>query len=215
MMFSLFKLIGIVLFLYLVWRDLSEDYQDDPLVSYAWVAVMGMLLMGRVVHGLLNWGIWNDSLTSWFLVWQKSGFSYIGAFIGWLAATAWYVRVQDWKLWPFLEDSIGYFFLMVSVMLLDDLLRSNFSLEIVFYLLTAVTGWLTVGLIKKKYRSFWWYKSGRKGFGFFFTVLTTSIILAVTSRVFGQSYWLTGLLAAVGLLSVVELFIIGEVFKNK
>ena len=57
--------VGMILFLYLTWRNLREDYKEGVLVSFSWLALLAMVLGGRLLYGLLNWGVWNDNWMDW------------------------------------------------------------------------------------------------------------------------------------------------------
>ena len=78
MSLGIVRVLGIILFAYLTWRSLRENYEEDKIVTYSWVALLSFFVGGRIVYGLVNFGVWNDSWMSWLSVWDKPGMSYVG-----------------------------------------------------------------------------------------------------------------------------------------
>jgi hypothetical protein len=214
MLFGILKLIGVVLFLYLTWRNLHESYNDERLVTYSWLGLLAFLVGGRVVFGFINFGIWNDNLTDWMAFWVKPGFDYWGGIGGWFLATVWYCRVNDWKLWSFLEDMTPIIYLFMVFLLAEETVKSNFNIKVVELWLVAVMGVIVSRLIAGKYRSVTWYKSGKKGFVFFFTNLTVTLSLFVFAILYKErpSIWISYM--SLSLISLTGLFILGEVITN-
>lgn len=214
MFIGIIKLIGAILFLYLTWRNLKDNYNDDLLISYSWLSILMFVLLGRIVFGLINWGVWNEEWVDWLLFWQKPGFNYWGGVAGILLATYWFCRQYGWKLWSFLEDMTGTIYLFMAFILADELWSANFNIRILIYVLVALSGYILSNQIASKYRSFVWYKSGKKGFVFFFT----NTVVAILSLLMAISYkdrptvWILYLIFS--LISVTGLFILGEVFDN-
>jgi len=214
MVLGIFKFIGAVLFLYLTWRNLRENYQEEKLISYSWLALLAFMVGGRVVFGLVNWGVWNDNLTDWLSVWQKPGFNYGGGIGAMLLVTGWYCKAYDWKLWSFLEDMTPTIYLLGVFLMAEEWVRSGFGIGAGVYMLAAVLGWTIVRLVLKKYRSFSWYKSGKKGFGFFFTNMVVCLILALVGEIILKDLLIAVIFLILGLISMTGLFILGEVFNS-
>ncbi|MGI5840606.1 MAG: prolipoprotein diacylglyceryl transferase family protein [Patescibacteria group bacterium] len=215
MQFGIIRTIGVILFLYLTWRNSREDFEDDKLISYSWVSLLAFLIGGRLAFGLINWGVWNDSIASWFLVWQKPGMNYMGGYLVWFMASWWYANNNKWKVWSFMEDSIVNFGVMMAFFIGDELLRSNFNLTAASVLMVLmIIGVLTM-IVSKKYRSYVWYKSGKKGFIFFFTNVLFWLFLALKGVLFKDGYFISGIYLTVGLISLIGLFILGEVLDIK
>lgn len=212
MVLGIIKLIGIVLFLYLTWRNLRDNYQEEKLVSYSWLALLFFLLGGRLVFGLINWGVWNNNLMDWLSFWQKPGFSYWGGMVTMFLATIWYCNVNDWKLWSFLEDMTGIIYTMVVLLMLDEWIRTGLDRRVGIYVLAAFLGWIINKLVAKRYRSFGWYKSGKKGFGWFFPNLIVFLFLALVGVFWFKDWLIAVIFGLFGLISLAGLFILGEVF---
>jgi hypothetical protein len=215
MVLGIFKLIGAILFLYLTWRNLRENYQEEKLISYSWLALLAFMVGGRIVFGLVNWGVWNDNWSDWLLIWQKPGFNYWGGLTAVLLATVGECKANDWKLWSFLEDMNPIIYLLTMFMMAEEWIRTGFELGAGIYVLAAILGLMINWLVVKKYRSFGWYRSGKKGFGWFFTNMVVSLILAVVAAILLKSMLFAVIMAILGLIFLIGLFILGEVFYNK
>ncbi len=212
MQIGILKAIGVVVFLYLTWRNSKENYGDEKLISYSWLSLLVFLVGGRLTYGLLNFGAWNDSIANWFLVWQKPGMNYIGAYLFWVLASIIYAQKNEWRVWSFLEESIGNFGIFILFIMADEILRGGGeSLGLQVLLLLVGTGILTV-VLGKKYRSFVWYRSGKKGFLFFFSNMIFWFLMVIRAFIFKDGFQPWGLYLTLCLISVAGLFILGEVF---
>lgn len=214
MVFGIFKFIGAVLFLYLTWRNLKDNYQEEKLISYSWLALSAFMIGGRVVFGAVNWGMWNDHWTDWLSIWQKPGFNYWGGIGAMLLLTGWYCRINDWKMWSFLEGMTPIIYFLMGFLMADEWVGSGFNMRVGINVLAAILGWVVFRLVSKKYRSYGWYKSGKRGFGFFFTNTVVFLILALVGEILFKD-WLTAVIFTVlSLISLIGLFILGEVFND-
>lgn len=198
MIFGILKLVVLVLFLYLVWRNLRDDYKENELIDYSWLAVTVALVSGRLSYGLINWGVWNESLTNWFSFWSNHGFNYVGAVVGLMLVTWWNCRDKEWKLWPFLEKITWIIYLILSLLMLGERLW--------FHAVVFVIAMVISIQISGRYRAFVWYKSGKRGFVFFFVNLLVGLMLALVSwwlkdgPIVIISYLILSLISGVGLV---------------
>lgn len=215
MVLGIINILGIVLFLYLTWRNLNDNYHEDALIGYSWLALLAMLVGGRLFYGLINWGVWNENWGDWFLIWQKPGFSYIGAMLSFLGLTTWYCKINDWKLWSFLEDIIPVFLLMMVFWTGEDLIKSNLKWQVAIKLAVIFLSYLLNFWVVAKYRSWVWYRSGKKGFSFFFTSSICCLLLAGTSIIVKDSWQIILTYLSLSLIFISGLFILGEVLLIK
>jgi len=210
---GILRIVGIILFVYLTWRNLKDSYEEDKIVTYSWVALLAFFIGGRITYGLVNFGVWNDSWMSWFSVWDKPGMDYIGGFLSIILFNFIFSRINNWKFLPFCEDGLINLLLFLVVLMGDEFIRSKFDLKVIFYLLFLVLMMLFVTLIKKKYRSFVWYKSGKKGFTFLVTGFLSFLILSILGLCFKVDLIYLILYWVISLISLVGLCILGEVFN--
>ena len=213
MSLGIIRVLAIILFAYLTWRNLRENYKEDEVVTYSWVALLGFLIGGRITYGLVNFGVWNDSWLSWFSVWDKPGMDYVGGFLALILVNFIFSRINNWKFIPFCEDTLVNSFWLLIVLLVDELVRSKFDIKVGFYLLFLVILLFFVAWAKKKYRSLVWYKSGKKGFAFLATGFWAFLGLGFLGMYFKVNLSYSILYWIVSLISLVGLFILGEVFN--
>ncbi|MDD2483360.1 MAG: hypothetical protein PHE32_01420 [Candidatus Shapirobacteria bacterium] len=213
MSLGILRIVGIILFVYLTWRNLKNNYEEDKIVNYSWIALLGFFVVGRITYGLVNFGIWNDSWLSWFSVWNKPGMDYIGGFLALILINFIFSKINSWKFIPFCEDGLVNSLFFLVFLIADEFLRSKFDLKTGVYLLFLVLMILLANLAKKKYRSLVWYKSGKKGFAFLITGFFAFLILGFLGLYFKINlpylilYWL------ISLISLTGLCILGEVFN--
>ena len=122
---ALVKIIAGILFLYLTWRNLAEDYHEERLISYSWLALLAFLVLGRATFGVIQWGIWNDNPSDWLTFWTRPGFNLSGGLVGMCLASVWYTQANNWKLWQFLEEMTEVVCLFVAIGLLSELSFKN------------------------------------------------------------------------------------------
>lgn len=213
MSLAIIRVIGIILFLYLTWRNLRGDYPEEKLISFGWISVVFFLVFGRIGFGLLNWGVWKTS-SDWISVWQKPGMDYLMATFGFAIAAFWLSKLNQWKFFAFMEDNLKNFLVFITILMVDELVRSRFNIESLAYLLIFVIAYIVSLWLSKRYRSFVWYRSGKKGF--VFLVTSCLIFLLVTGILFwfNKNIFLIILSILASLISFVGLFILGEVFQS-
>ena len=209
MSLGIFRVLGIILFLYLVWRNLNENYDDQKLITFSWLGLLGFLVFGRLFYGLINWGVWNNDLIDWVSVGNKPGMSYIGGYLGFILVAWWFARKEQWKFLGFIEDLMKPLIIMLWLFMLDEFLRSKFSITVVVFFVLLVMIFLFAGWVTNKYRSFVWYKSGKKGFVLLSSNFLFFLILIPVLILFKESLVNIILSLSVSLASLIGLFILG------
>ena len=210
---GILRIIGIILFAYLTWRNLRYSYEEDKVVTYSWVALLIFFVGGRITYGLVNFGVWNDSWLSWFSVWNKPGMDYVGGFLALILTNFIFSRMNGWKFIPFCEDALINSLFLLVFLIGDEFLRTKFDLRVGFYLLFLVLMMFLMAFFKKKYRSWVWYKSGKKGFAFLATAFVSFLILGFFGIYFKVALFYSILYWLISLISLVGLCILGEVFN--
>jgi hypothetical protein len=211
MSLAVFRILGIILFLYLLWRDLRGSYDDQKVIVFSWVGLLSFLLFGRLFYGLINWGVWNNDLVDWVSIGNKPGMSYIGGYLG-LVGVAWlFAKNEQWKFFNFMEDLLKPFLVMVGFFMLDEMFRTKFVLEPIVYFVLIVLIFVLSVWISGKYRSFVWYKSGKKGFVLLFSNFLFFLILIPALILFKGNLINIVLSLVISLISLIGLFILGKV----
>ena len=215
MSLGIIRVLGIILFAYLTWRNLRENYEEDKIVTYSWVALLSFFIGGRIIYGLVNFGVWNDNWMSWFSVWNKPGMDYIGGFLTLIATGVIFSKMNNWKIIPFCEDGLINNLVLLIFLMVDEFLRTKFDLKIGIYLLLLIVMIFFMKFAKKKYRSFVWYKSGKKGFAFLSTAFLSFLILGFLGMFFKVNTIYSVLYWIISLISLVELCILGDVYEKR
>jgi len=215
MTLGIFRVLGVIAFLYLLWRNLRENYDDQKIISFSWLALLGFLVFGRLAYGLINWGVWNDDLIDWVLVGTKPGMSYIGGYLGLLLVSWWFIKKEQWKFFNFVEDWIRPFLVMVGIFMVDEVLRSKFSWEPILFLVLIILVFPLFIFVTKRYRSFVWYRSGKKGFALLLLNFLFFLGLIPVLILFKDNLVNIILSVIISLISLIGLFILGEVKYEK
>ena len=100
------------------------------------------------------------------------------------------------------------------ILMIDEVVRTKFSIQVLAYMMVFMVAYIVSLRLSKKYRSFVWYRSGKKGFVF---LVTSSLIFLMTTGIlfwFRDKLFLVILSGLISLISLVGLFILGEVFQS-
>ena len=211
MILGILRVVAIILFLYLLWRNLKESYEEQKIISFSWMALLGFIVGGRLVYGLINWGIWNDSFGDWLAVWTKPGMTYTGAYLGLVLVVWLYGKSQQWKFLSFMEDLMKPLLVYSGFLMIDELIRTKFDLKPLVYLGLLIIIYLVNIWLSKRYRSFVWYKSGKKGFVLLATNFLFFLAVTVALILFKENIITMILTSIISLISLIGLFILGEV----
>ncbi|RLC34930.1 hypothetical protein DRH14_01930 [Candidatus Shapirobacteria bacterium] len=171
----LFSLV-LIFFNYQLWKVLAKDYDSQKVIVFSWLLVFFSWLGGRLWYGLANWGVWNQNWVDWLSWWNKSGFSWWGAYVFLVVFSLFFSKKNDWKWWNVIEDVIVVVLGASSWWLLVEWLKFRSSKGLVSLGIVLFV-YLLSKWIKTKYRSFYWYKSGRKGFVFLFANTLTFVLM--------------------------------------
>ncbi len=208
MSLGIFRTIGSVIFMYLLWRDLRSDYGDQKTINYTWMALAGFLVGGRIIYGLVNWGVWNDSWLSWFSIWSKPGTNYLGGFLG-LSLVSWLVAMKNqWKFLSLMDDIIRPTLIFSSLLMFDEAIRTNLFIKPIVLFVLLIVDIFFVSWLRKKYRSFIWYKSGRKGFVLLFNNLLFFFAVGIILVLLKDSWFSVILASIISLISGAGLYIL-------
>lgn len=131
-----------------------------------------------------------------------------------IGISVWFCQQYDWKIWSFLEDMTGTLYLFMGFLMADELWARNLNFRVLVYVMIALTGYVLSNQISQRYRSLVWYKSGKKGFVFFFTNTIMAILLVIQAIYYKDrpTVWVSYLMLS--LISLTGLFILGEVFGS-
>jgi hypothetical protein len=174
---------------YLLWRDLREDYSEEEIIRLTIYLALAFLLGARLIHVLYHLSDFQFSLVKWFLVGRYPGFSFMGGFLASLGFLFFWSKKKDWDFWQLGEVVVPAGFLVTALVGMGLFLTGG---EIVF-LGEAVLAFLLLffsRFLRKKYRTFVWYKSGKLGFVSCFSLslfMLGKLLLEILDR--GSLYW--------------------------
>lgn len=138
----------------------------------------------------------------------------MAGYFGWMVVTWWYSNNKDWKVWYLFEDEIGIILGLVGMVYVGKVV-ANFDIKLlVMVMLVFSISWLS-GTMKKRYRSFGWYKSGRKGFSFWFSNIVLGLAMLLYSVLFGAKIWFLASWGIWSLISITGLVILGDDRRKK
>lgn len=161
----LVSLSGIILFLFLFWRRLKEDYPANQIFTTAFY-VLGGILLGYLVSLKV-------SRESWF--WTELAGITLGFNVGILRYKLRFLEVLE-ALTLGLLPWLGIIFLQ------DSIDNSSLSSFLSFF---AVTCLITLfAFLTSHYKHFAWYKSGRVGFSGLATLGTFFLVRAAFASLF-------------------------------
>jgi len=107
-----------------------------------------------------------------------------------------------------MDDIVKPTLIFTCLLMIDEWVRSNFFLKLFVYLSLLALDVIFVNWLKKKYRSFTWYKSGRKGFVLLFNNLLFFLTIFIVLILFKDN-WISMVLALIiSLISGVGLYIL-------
>ena len=140
-----FNTIGVLLFFFLFWRKLKEDYDSERILTFAVFIAAGIGIASFISLSFLpQWWFWADCL---------------GATLGFTLG-----RLKfKFRFFENLEAAtIGLLPWLSIVFLQDAILYSSWSSLIAFAALILIVGFYI--FLDTHYKKFTWYKSGRVGF---------------------------------------------------
>ena len=180
-------IVGCVVYLYLCWRTMKENYREEDMIAFGWVSLIMFLVGSRIAFAITEPKLWLE-------FWRMNQMNVLGGYGLWLLLVLLVTRDRGWKYFAFGEDSLINLAWMALVFY-----AMNFEWKMVL----LIIGCFALGLVfKDKYRSLWWYKSGKKGFLF---LLVNMVFFVGLSIILSNYYYLI-----ITLLSMIGLVMLGN-----
>lgn len=200
-----FPIFGLLLFFgflassFWFFKNTKEEFIDEEqAISFIFWIFLSWLLGSRVIFFLTNFNSFPFFWTL-FLPWQYPGLSFAGGLLGMILAAIIWAKKNKFNLWRISDPALFPFLLFQEFFFLGQFLttKENFYF---FAFLIFLIGFPLGFWIKKKYRSFSWYPSGKIGLTFL-AVLAFALIafcLLAFSPPFGLYFEGLGALLAGG-----------------
>jgi hypothetical protein len=161
-MFIAFNIIGFIIFLYLFWKRLKEDYIANQIFSTAFFSVIGLVVFYLISRKFFfPWWFWS-TLT--------------GAVIG-LSLGVWKYKLKYFE--TFEAASLGLFIWLSLYFLADAVTHSSLPSFIGFVVIVILVG--LYHFFDNHYKSFIWYRSGKVGFS---GLATSTVLFLIRTIVF-------------------------------
>lgn len=158
-------ILGILIFLFLLWKTLKDDYQYEKIFSLGFVVLVSVavsiLVLNFTPHLYWFWIMGTIMTISIALAIKKQRMKFFEVIEGFA------ISILPWLSFYFLNDSIQ---------------KSSLSSFLAFWL-TLICIFIYF-LLKNYYRTFSWYKSGRVGFAGISTLLIFFIVRMISSIFF-------------------------------
>lgn len=161
------NIFGILIFLFLFWRTLKDDYHFEKIFNLGFLTIFSVLLSLLLNNFFpLNYWFWIVLISASITMFISAKRTRMKLFE---IIEAFSISALPWLSFYFLEDSIK---------------KSSLSSFLAFW--TTLICIFIYFLIKSYYRSFTWYKSGRVGISGILTLLIFFLFRVVTSLFFPQ-----------------------------
>lgn len=166
---------------------MKENYKEEDMIAFGWVTLIVYLVGSRIAFVYSEPKLWLE-------FWKMNQGNALGGYVLWLLIAWLITKDRGWKFFAFGEDSL------INLMVLNLIYFTLGGLwkYVIMMLVTGVIAWV----LKDKYRSLWWYKSGKKGFLF---LIFNIVFFAGISIITGNYY-----LLFISLLSLIGLGILGH-----
>ncbi|PIU73772.1 hypothetical protein COS78_00530 [Candidatus Shapirobacteria bacterium CG06_land_8_20_14_3_00_40_12] len=185
--------VGLLVYLYLTWRVLRNNYKEEDVAAFGWISLLTYLLGSRLAYGFVYWGVWAENPIKWLEFWKMGESNVIGGYLFWISMVWLVATDRGWKFFSLAEDNLWLLLWLNGVYFT---VSEKWLPVLLLFLVALISRWL-----KGRYRSFVWYKSGRKGFLY----LTANIIIFLgMSLIYSNIYYIIP-----ALICGVELGILG------
>ncbi len=192
------NILGIFLFLYLVWKRLKEDYAPEKIFSLSFSCIFAVIV-GFIVSTTLIPSYW---------FWLEL----LAVTIGFLIVT----KRQKIKFYEGFEGVVIGFLPWLSLFFISNAIK-NSSLSSFLAFWTVLICIFVFFFIASHYRSFTWYKSGRIGLSSLVTLLFFFLMRIVISFFFPDVISLIGKFEVLlsGSTALLLLFVLYNLIRNK
>lgn len=157
------------------------------MIAFGWVSLIVYLVGSRIAFVYSEPKLWLE-------FWKMNQANVLGGYVLWLLIVWLITKDRGWKFFAFGEDSLIN---LVFINLIYFALAGQWK-----YILTTLVASVIMWIFKDRYRSLWWYKSGKKGFLF---LMSNVVFFAGMSVITGNYY-----LLIISLLSMIGLVMLGH-----
>lgn len=187
------------------WRRLKDDFREEEIFTLTLLVLVAALFSSRLFYLLFHFQDSGFSPLLWFFSGGER-FSLGGAFLGAVLAINWQTSRLEKNAWEVLDALVLPLFYFLIFGGLGHFFNYA-NKQALAYSLIGLLGSLSYPWLKKSYRSFAWYKSGKTGF--LISFYSFWIFLSLFSLAFFENhklYWEKYFWLVLTLLSLIALY---------
>lgn len=166
------NLIGLFFYLFFYWRSLKDDYESEKIFQSASLSLWGLGL------GAIAFSIFFNNLSTYVFV--ESQMWFWGAILGFVISLFINTKKSRLRFFESLESGAVGLLLWMMPIHLAGYIAKQLVLELyafIFILLLLIF----FNIVKKNYKSFAWYKSGKSGIASFATLAIYFLVRVMIS----------------------------------
>lgn len=156
-------LVAGVLSSFVLWRNLREDHREEEIFGLTIKVFFSALIFARFFFILFNHSTFGFYLAEWVSLSYGSNFSPLGAAFGAFLPVIWSLKAKKKNYWEVLDWTCFCLLIFLVFGGLGAFLTTGQWLAL-GYLALGFLGLGLFGWLRRRYRSFVWYKSGKTGF---------------------------------------------------
>lgn len=159
--YGILLFLGITLFLFVFWRGLKDDYIPSQIFSISFTVFFTLIL--------------TYVLSLYFFKQYRFWLIVLALFIGFLVGSK-RSGVKFYESWDsYILALLSSFFVSVFI------LYKNWNINWILFYISIVFSFIVFFIIKNIYKSFIWYKSGKRGFPGLFSIGVFFLIRSIIS----------------------------------
>lgn len=204
--YGFFTAISFVVFSFMLWRSLRDDYPEEDILTFTIYLFLGAFIGSRIIYILANIGDFNLNFGRWLLFGSYPGLASSGVIVGTFIIYYVWNKRRSWDFW-LVGDKLIFAFLVAEVISHIGVFLSTARVIDLGRIILSAFLLVVIGIIAKNYRKYLWYKSGKVGFtacaGFSFYFLLNSLLEFLLN---GSIYFERLIYLAFGVLAIIFLY---------
>ncbi len=206
----LFRFLAVMVFAYMVWRKSRDDLNED-VNSFLWSCIVAFFIGGRIGWGFANLLNWGSDIWDWLFFWDRPGFNILVGFVSLFSFVFLYSLFERWSFVELSEDLLMPTIFTALLWIVSDWFLMKDSSVFLFGASFVVV--FLASFWARNYRSFYWYRSGKKGFMFLFSGLLFSLLTIGISYMIDIWVFYRYLALVFGLIFGASLVMLGELIN--
>lgn len=161
--YGFFTAISFIVFSFMLWRSLRDDYQEEDILTFTIYLFLGAFIGSRIVYIIANIQDFGLNFNWWLLFGRYPGFAASGMIIGSFVVYYVWNKRRSWDPWLVGDKLVFAFLAAKTISGLGVYFSTAKIIDLARIILPALL-LIIVGTIAKNYRKYLWYRSGKVGF---------------------------------------------------